>query len=168
MNVHGCVAVVMTAHSTRAEVKSDSDNINKAEYFKDSVTFHGKTDIGFGCKVLKGTSQIKWERIKSRGFKYGKFSFTVAVFDEEGSSNLDRGWFPVCTRPEDMKELTEQRKAQGGRKTDPEKQAKIDFARTIEGSNREIASAVDSKFGSRHNHSTVADWLKEFDQEATA
>lgn len=125
MNIHGCVAVIMTAHSTRAEVKSESDNINKGEYFKDSVTFHGKTDIGFGCKVLKGTSQVKWERIKGRGFKYRNFSFTVAVHDEAGNSNLDKGRFPVFTRPEDMKELKEERKAQaasrGGRKPNPEK-----------------------------------------------
>ena len=165
MNVYGCIAVVMTAHSTRAEVKSDSDNINKAEYFKDSVTFHGKADIGFGCKVLKGTSQTKWERIKSRGFKYGKFSFTVAVYDEEGNSNLDRGRFPVCTRPEDMKELAEQRKASGGRKPDPEKQQKLDFLRTAKGSLQEITDQMNAKFNSNHERGTTTKWLKgiEFD-----
>jgi len=161
MTTHGCIAVVMTAHSTRAEVKSDSDNINKAEYFKDSVTFHGKTDIGFGCKVLKGTTQIKWERIKSRGFKYGKFSFTVAVYDEEGNSNLDRGRFPVCTRPEDMKELTEQRKAQGGRKPDPEKQRKLDFLHSVTGSLQEKTDLMNEKFSSKHEKGTVRKWLKE-------
>ena len=96
MTAHGCIAVVMTAHTTRAEVKSDSDTINKAEHFKDSVTFHGKTDIGFGCKALKGTSQVKVERTKGRGFKKTYFSFTIAVCDEEGNSNLDGGRFPVC------------------------------------------------------------------------
>lgn len=112
-----------------------------------SVKFHGKVDIGFGCKVLKDTSQVKWERIKGRGFKYNKFNFTVAVYDEEGNSNLDRGRFPVCTRPEDMKQLTEQRKAQNGRKPDADRQAKIDFARSVEGSLQDKANAVNEKFG---------------------
>jgi hypothetical protein len=168
MTAHGCIAVVMTAHTTRAEVKSDSDTINRAEYFKDSVTFHGKTDIGFGCKVLKGTSQVKIERIKGRGFKKTYFSFTITVCDEEGNSNLDRGRFPVCTRPEDMTELTEQRKSQGGRKPDPEKQQKLDFLRSITGSSQERTDLMNKKFNSNHESGTVRKWLKEsgdFDSE---
>lgn len=168
MTTYGCVAIIMSAHSTRAEVKSDSDNINKAEYFKDSVTFHGKTDIGFGCKVLKGTSLVKWERIKGRGFKYGHYSFAVAVYDEQGNSNLDRGRFPVHTRPEQMKELAKTRNdSKAGRKVDPDRQAKIDFAKGIDGSIRDKTDAVNEKFGTKHNHSTVGGWLKEFDQDNT-
>jgi hypothetical protein len=163
MKVHGCVAVVMTAHATRAEVKSDSDNINKAEYFKDSVTFHGKVDVGFGCKVLKGTSQVKWERIKGRGFKYGKFSFTVAVYDEDGNSNLDRGRFPVCTLPEDMKQLAEERKAQSGRKPSPEKQEKLDFLRALKGSSQEKADKLNERFNSQHDRNTVRRWEREIE-----
>ncbi len=53
-----------------------------------SVKFHGKVDIGFGCKVLKDTSQVKWERIKGRGFKYNKFNFTVAVYDERRATRI--------------------------------------------------------------------------------
>ena len=158
INVHGCIAVVMTAHATRAEVKSDSDNINAPQYFKDSVTFHGKVDIGFGCKVLKDTSQVKWERIKGRGFKYNKFSFTVAVYDEDGSSNLDRGRFPVCTRPEGMKQLTEERKA--GRKVDPDLQAKINFAKSVDGSYQQKADALNEKFGTNHSKSYIYDLVK--------
>jgi hypothetical protein len=159
--VHGCIAVLMTAHATRAEVKSDSDNINAAQYFKDSVTFHGKVDIGFGCKVLKETAQVKWERIKSRGFKYNKFSFTVAVYDEAGNSNLDRGRFPVCTPPEGMKQLTEERKAQNGRKPNPEKQRQIDFAVSASGSLQDKADAVYEKFGgTKPDKSTILRWLK--------
>ena len=174
ITVHGCIAVLMTAHATRAEVKSDSDTINAAQYFKDSVTFHGKTDIGFGCKVLKDTSQVKWERIKGRGFKYNKFSFTVAVYDEEGKSNLDRGRFPVCTRPEDMKQLSEQRKVQNGRKANPDRKAKIEFAlefaKRVKGSSeREIADAVNAKFDSNHGHSTISEWVRKslFDHDNT-
>ena len=167
MTNHGCVAVVMTAHTTRAEVKSDSDTINKAEYFKDSVTFHGKTDIGFGCKVLKNTSQVKIERIKGRGFKKTYFSFTIAVCDGEGNSNLDRGRFPVCTRPEDMKEMTEQRKAQGGRKSDPQLKLKMELAEKTPGSFQDRADAVNAEYGSKHHASTIKRWSeREFDQEA--
>jgi hypothetical protein len=165
MKIHGCVAVVMTAHTTRAEVKSDSDNINDAEYFKDSVTFHGKTDIGIACKLLKGTSQVKVKRIKGRGFKQKGFTFTIAVRDEEGNSNLDRGRFPVCTKPEDMKELAEQRKAQGGRQTDPDRQAKIEFAKSVEGSLRDKRDATNKHFGTNHSVSAYSGWLKEFDQD---
>jgi hypothetical protein len=141
MSVHGCIAVIMTAHTTRAEVRSDSDNINKAEYFKDSVTFHGKTDIGFGCKILKDTSQIKWERIKGRGFKYRNFSFTVAVYDEDGNSNLDRGRFPVCTKPEDMKALKESRAGRKPKGDADMTQRILDF-KSQGKSNREIADLV--------------------------
>jgi len=141
MGVHGCIAVIMTAHTTRAEVRSDSDNINKAEYFKDSVTFHGKTDIGFGCKILKDTSQIKWERIKGRGFKYRNFSFTVAVYDEDGNSNLDRGRFPVSTKPEDMKALKESRAGRKPKGDADLTQRIFDFKKEGK-SNREIADLV--------------------------
>lgn len=168
ITVHGCVAVIMTAHATRAEVKSDSDSINAAQYFKDSVTFHGKVDIGFGCKVLKDTSQVKWERIKGRGFKYSKFSFTVAVYDEEGNSNLDRGRFPVCTRPEDMNQLAAQRKVQNGRKPNPEKQQKLEFLRNLTtGSLQEKADALNARFDCDHQKETVRRWLTEinFDSE---
>jgi hypothetical protein len=170
MKVHGCIAVVMTAHATRAEVKSDSDSISAGEYFKDSVTFHGKVDIGFGCKVLKGTSQVKWERIKGRGFKYGKFSFTVAVYDDEGNSNLDRGRFPVCTRPENMKQLAEERKVQGGRKPNPEKQEKLAFLRTLIGSTEEKARKLNERFNSDHDRETIRRWGRqiEFDGEVNS
>src|SRR5262249_34650313 len=156
---------VMTAHATRAEVKSDSDNINAAQYFKDSVTFHGKVDIGFGCKILKDTAQVKWERIKGRGFKYNKFSFTVAVYDEGGNSNLDKGRFPVCTPPEGMKQLAETRKAHNGRKPHSDKQQKIEFAKSVDGSWQDKANAVNTKFGSGHDKSTLRKWCQEFDSD---
>jgi hypothetical protein len=163
----GCIAVVMTAHTTRAEVKSDSDTINRGEYFKDSVTFHGKTDIGFGCKVLKNTSQVKIERIKGRGFKKKYFSFTVAVCDEEGNSNLDRGRFPVCTRPEDMKEMAEQRKTQAGRKSDSQMKLKMELAEKTPGTLQDKADAVNAEYGSNHQPSTIKRWFdkKEFEQD---
>jgi AAA domain len=168
ITVHGCIAVLMTAHATRAEVKSDSDNINAAQYFKDSVTFHGKVDIGFGCKVLKDTSLVKWERIKGRGFKYNKFSFTVAVHDEAGNSNLDSGRFPVFTPPEGMKQLAEKRKVLNGRKPNSDKQQKIEFAKSVDGSWQDKADGINKKFGSDHDKSTIRKWCLEFDEDQTA
>lgn len=165
ITVHGCIAIVMTAHSTRAEVKSESDNVNAGEYFKDSVTFHGKVDVGFGCKVLKDTSQVKWERIKHRGFKKHKFSFTVAVLDDEGHSNLDRGRFPVCNRPEDMKEFAESRKDKGGVRPNPHKHAIAQQIRDLKNegkNNTQIAEQLELSV------STVKRYKSEFDSDQGA
>jgi hypothetical protein len=48
-----------------------------------------------------------------------------------------------------------------GAKVDPEKQMKIDFARSVSGSLQEKAEAVNNKFGSKHSKSTISEWLKE-------
>jgi hypothetical protein len=50
-----------------------------------------------------------------------------------------------------------------GRPADPDRQAKIDFAKSIDGSLQGIANAVNEKFGSSHDRSTMSKWLKEFD-----
>jgi hypothetical protein len=52
-----------------------------------------------------------------------------------------------------------------GRPTDPEKQAKIDFAKSIDGSLQVKADAVIEKFGGKCSKSTISEWLKEFDQD---
>jgi hypothetical protein len=52
-----------------------------------------------------------------------------------------------------------------GRPADPEKQAKIDFAKSLEGSLQDRAEAVIEKFGGKCSKSTVSGWLKEFDQD---
>ena len=96
MTVHGCIAIVMTAHATKAGARSNT--IDPSEYLKDSVTFGGKIDVGYAFSKLDGTSQVFVERIKSRGFKKA-LSFTITVNDGDGESNLDRGRFPVFLKP---------------------------------------------------------------------
>ena len=50
-------------------------------------------------------------------------------------------------------------------KIDSAKQAKIDFAKSVDGSLQDKVNAVNEKFGSKHGRSTIADWLKEFDED---
>jgi hypothetical protein len=47
-----------------------------------------------------------------------------------------------------------------GRPADPDKQAKIEFAQSTEGSLQDKSDAVNEKFGSNHSKSTVMGWLK--------
>jgi AAA domain len=96
ITLHGCVAVIMTAHATKTGAKSNT--IDPSEYLKDSVTFGGKIDVGLAFSRLENTSQIFVERIKSRGFKK-PLSFTITVNDENGHCNFDRGRFPVYLKP---------------------------------------------------------------------
>jgi hypothetical protein len=160
IDVHGCVAVVMTAHATKTGAKAN--NIDPSEYLKDSVTFGGKIDVGYGFRKVENTSQILIERIKGRGFKK-PLSFTITVNDDNGVSYLDRGCFPVCQRPGEVTI-----KSQIGRPIDPDKQRKIEYARSVEGSLQDRASAVNAKFGSKHSKSTVSEWLKEFDSDTVS
>jgi hypothetical protein len=158
INVCGCVAVVMLVHPTKAGAKSPT--INPSEYLKDSVTFGGKIDVGYAFRKLENTSQILIERIKGRGFKKG-LQFTITHSDELGNSHLDGGRFPVCQRPGEVKI----EKQFTGRPEDPDKQAKIDFAKSIQGSVRDKAQAVTEKFGSECSKSTLSEWLKKDAQD---
>ena len=55
------------------------------------------------------------------------------------------------------------------RTDDPDRQAKIDFARSLNASLRETTTAVNEKFGSNHGKSTVSRWLNDgvFDEDLT-
>lgn len=117
MTVHGCIAVVMTAHATKTGAKSNS--IDPSEYLKDSVTFGGKIDVGIAFSKLENTSQIFIERIKSRGFKK-PLSFTIAVNDDDGNCNFDRGRFPVYLKPGEAGKK-EDHTPQSGRKPNPKR-----------------------------------------------
>jgi hypothetical protein len=57
------------------------------------------------------------------------------------------------------------RNNKSGPKNDPDRQAKIDFAKSLDGSLQDKATAVNEKFGSKHSKSTVSEWLKGFDQD---
>ena len=161
MTVHGCISIVMTAHATKAGAKSNT--IDPSEYLKDSVTFGGKIDVGYAFSKLDGTSQVFVERIKSRGFKKA-LSFTITVNDGDGESNLDRGRFPVCLKPGEAGKKQDH-VAKPGPKTDPNKQAKIDFAKSVGGSLQDKAAAVNKEFGSTHVPSTIKRWFEEFDED---
>ena len=100
ISVCGCVAIVMLVHPTKTGAKSNL--INPSEYLKDSVTFGGKIDLGYGFRKIENTFQILIERIKGRGFKKG-LQFTITVNDELGNSYLDKGRFPVCQKPGQVK-----------------------------------------------------------------
>lgn len=155
ITVHGCIAVIMTAHATKTGAKATT--IDPSEYFKDSATFGGKVDVGYGFKQLAGTSQVQIDRIKQRGFKKG-LSFTIAVYNDDGASNLSEGRFPVYQKPGEVK---------AGPKVDSDKQQKINFARSVDGSMQDKADAVNEKFGSKHSRSTIYEWLKPFDAEVS-
>src|SRR6185437_6686263 len=45
IRVHGCVAVILIAHPTKAAGKSSNTIIEPAEFLKDSVTVGGKADV---------------------------------------------------------------------------------------------------------------------------
>jgi hypothetical protein len=81
----------------------------------------------------------------------------------------DTGDLKLIVTPGAGTPLREQKRASAGRKVDPDKQAKIEFAKTVDGSLQEKADAVNEKFGSNHNKSTVSRWLNgvEFDQSLT-
>src|SRR5579871_967032 len=53
------------------------------------------------------------------------------------------------------------RNPKAGPKSDPDKQAKIDFAKTIPGSLQKVTDEVNKQFGSKHSKSTMSDWLKQ-------
>lgn len=133
MTIHGCAAVIMTAHATKTGAKSS--DIDPSEYFKDSATFGGKVDIGYGFKALPGTSQIEIKRIKGRGFKK-PLNFTIAVYGDDGESNLSGGQFPVYQKPGEFKKQ--------GRpaKREPEMLQEVKTLKAEGKSNRDIGEAV--------------------------
>jgi len=142
MTVHGCIAVVMTAHATKTGAKSNT--IDPSEYLKDSVTFGGKIDVGIAFSKLENTSQIFVERIKSRGFKK-PLSFTITVNDEDGQCNFDRGRFPVYLKPGEAGKKEDHVVNRPGRKPNPKEQELAQQIRLFKDSGKtwpEIAEAT--------------------------
>lgn len=167
MTNHGCIAIVMTAHASKAGAKSNS--IDPSEYLKDSVTFGGKIDVAYGFRRLENSSQILIERIKGRGFK-SRLQFTIAVTDDDGNSNLDRGHFPVCQKPG---EVRIENTTGAGHPDDPDKKAKLEFLSRTQGTLQEVTDRLNTKFGSKHSRSTIYKWQQElkertFDYEESA
>lgn len=84
----------------------------------------------------------------------------------EGRPHLSHGGnFQVTENVERFKG----RNSKSGPKTDPERQAKIDFAKSVDGSLQDKTDAVNKQFGTKHGRSTVHEWLKgtEFEQNIT-
>ena len=154
MTVHGCAAIILTAHANKPGAKSAT--IDSSDYLKDSVTFGGKVDVAYGFKGVSNTSQITVERIKGRGFKK-PLKFTITINDDDGESHLSRGRFPVCQEPGQVKSTAKKT----GRKESPDKQAKIDFALKQEGTLEEKTAAMNAEFGSDHGKSTLQGWLED-------
>ena len=137
INVCGCAAIVMLVHPTKTGARSNT--IDPAEYLKDSVTFGGKIDVGFGFSKLEKTSQVMVERIKGRGFKKQQFSFSIAYLDDDGNSNLDRGRFPVYLKPgEAGKKEDHVTKDKGGRKPNPERDAITQQIKQLKGEGKTL------------------------------
>jgi RecA-family ATPase len=74
---------------------------------------------------------------------------------------FDRGNFQVTENVERFKG----RNSKSGPKDDPERQAKIEFAKNVDGSLQEKADALNERFGTKHSKSFVHGLLKEFDQD---
>jgi hypothetical protein len=159
MTVHGCIAVVMTAHATKTGAKSNT--IDPSEYLKDSVTFGGKIDVGLAFSKLENTSQIFVERIKSRGFKK-PLSFTITVNDSDGDSHLDRGRFPVYLKPGEAGKK-EDHVPSSGRKPSPKRdeQTQLVLQLRSEGKTfKEIATEVGIPESTARSYYHAHEWDK--------
>src|SRR5581483_11973715 len=100
-----CAAVILIAHPTKAGARNTV--IDPTEYLKDSVTFGGKIDVGYGFRKIDDTSKVLIERIKGRGFKKS-IRFTITTLDERGNSHLDQGRFPIFDKPDSCESLSAQ------------------------------------------------------------
>jgi hypothetical protein len=154
---NGCVAIILLAHATKTGGKEERKIIDATEFLKDSVTVGGKNDVAFGLKPVPNMDKVHVERLKGRGFKKRKFCFSIAVRDEQGNSNLDRGHFPICDKPED--------KVSYGDHV-PRKKTGKDSALTLELYNEIVrlknAKKSNAEIGEKYGVSgqTVGNWLK--------
>ena len=157
IRVHGCVAIVLIAHPTKAAGKASNTTIDPSEFLKDSVTVGGKADVAFAFKKVPNTGKVHVERIKGRFFKKREFTFSLAVEDEQLNSNLDRGRFPICDKPEDKKGYADHVERQKpGRKSDctPEMRAEVRRLKSMGKTNAEIGKVYEV------SGATVGNWLK--------
>lgn len=170
INLHGCLAVFMLAHPTKAGARSTE--IDPTEFLKDSVTFGGKIDVGLAFRPITNSSQILVKRVKGRGFKDKEFGFTLTVRDEQGNSYISRGEFPVYERTADLKKIQKAPGKKEGRPPDPEKAEKVKFMLDLieKGEARrerpgELAEKVNTEFGCKMGRHNVTKWLKEDEEE---
>jgi hypothetical protein len=161
LNLLGCKArSVWVAHHSPKAFK-DVRDITTQNVLRGTSEFAAFPDIIFG--VLKTNDETARLYIKC----------TDARDDDEYLGDFEVELRPWIDDTGDMKlvvlpgagvPLSKQRKS-GGRKEDPDKQQKIDFAKSVDGSLQEKVDAVNEKFGSEHGKTTVQRWLKEFDSD---
>jgi len=161
LNLLGCAArSVWVAHHSPKAFK-DVRDITTQNVLRGTSEFAAFPDIIFG--VLKINDEkvrlyIKCTDARDDDEYLGDFEVELRPWiDKEGDMKL-------VVQPGKGTPLQEQRK-QGGRKADPEKQQKIDFARSIDGSLQEKVKAVNEKFDCKHSRSTIGEWLKTFDTD---
>lgn len=156
LNLVGCAArSVWVAHHSPKAFK-DVRDITTQNVLRGTSEFAAFPDIIFG--VLKTDDEkvrlyIKCTDARDDDEYLGDFEVELRPWiDEEGDIRL-------VVYPGQGTPLKQQRKQ--GRKQDPDKQQKLDFARSIEGSTQEKVDAVNEKFGSKHSKGTIHKWLNE-------
>jgi hypothetical protein len=149
---------VWCAHHSPKAFKDVTD-ITTQNVLRGTGEFAAFPDIIFG--VLKTNDEASRLYIKC----------TDARDDDEYLGDFEVEMRPWIDETGDMKlivapgtgtPLREQRRNdKTGRKSDPERQAKIDFAKSIDGSLQDKVKALNAHFCSKHAKSTVSEWLKE-------
>ncbi len=148
---------VWCAHHSPKAFKDVTD-ITTQNVLRGTGEFAAFPDIIFG--VLKTNDETSRLYIKC----------TDARDDDEYLGDFEVEMRPWIDETGDMKlvvapgmgiPLREQRRNnKSGRPSDPSRQAKIDFAKSIDGSLQAKADAVNAKYGSHHDKSTISKWLK--------
>ena len=155
LNLLGCAArSVWVAHHSPKAFKDVTD-INTQNVLRGTSEFAAFPDIIFGVLKIndeKARLYIKCTDARDDDEYLGDFEVELRPWID------DTGDMKLVVTPGAGTPLNEQRKT--GRKVDPEKQLKIEFANTVAGSLQQKAEAVNEKFGSNHDKSTIAKWVE--------
>jgi hypothetical protein len=162
LNLLGCAArSVWVAHHSPKAFKDVTD-ITTQNVLRGTSEFAAFPDIIFGVLKIndeKARLYIKCTDARDDDEYLGDFEVELRPWiDEEGDMRL-------VVAPGTGTPLKEQRKT--GRKTDPDKQLKIAFAKSIQGTGQEITDAVNKQFNSEHDRRTIERWLEKFDADHT-
>jgi hypothetical protein len=162
LNLLGCAArSVWVAHHSPKAFKDVTD-ITTQNVLRGTSEFAAFPDIIFGVLKIndeKARLYIKCTDARDDDEYLGDFEVELRPWiDEEGDMRL-------VVAPGTGTPLKEQRKT--GRKADPDKQLKIAFAKSIQGTGQEITDAVNKQFNSEHDRRTIERWLEKFDADHT-
>jgi hypothetical protein len=161
LNLLGCAArSVWVAHHSPKAFKDVTD-ITTQNVLRGTSEFAAFPDIIFGVLKIndeKARLYIKCTDARDDDEYLGDFEVELRPWiDEEGDMRL-------VVAPGTGTPLKEQRKT--GRKADPDKQLKIAFAKSIQGTGQEITDAVNKQFNSEHDRRTIERWLEKFDADS--